>query len=112
MEKRSLKDILSSPKCWIKCSLARTKRGFDVMPGNEYAVKWCLVGAASELYGDDDKRFKNTLEKMAKVIEATSVWRDRVGFHNFNPQLKCVNFNNHRKTKSAEIQELIEKAKV
>jgi len=113
MEKRSLKDILSSPKYWVKRTLARTKSRLNVVPGDNRAVQWCLVGAVWKVCGTPNSpRARRIIAKLATAIGTNPLWEGRVGPDAYNSWLVCVEFNNHRKTKFGDIQELIEKAKV
>jgi len=46
----TIQELLSSPECWTKGALARTREGRVADPQSDDAAAWCLLGALMKCY--------------------------------------------------------------
>lgn len=83
-----IKELLTDESKWTKNTLARNAVGEEELAHSEFAVSWCLVGAAVKCYsfGAGD-----VLNKIRDYIKSP-----------------VVDFNNNPQTTFADIRKLVE----
>ena len=101
----TIKSLLKKKSNWLQGCLAKDKHGAPISITSGRAVSWCLLGAAMQAYGIDER---SSIAKLGIVIGKR--FPRRVGMS--TPESIIVDFNNHEKTTFADIRKIITEAKV
>jgi hypothetical protein len=67
-----LKDLLTDETKWCRGTHAVNERNEPTDPCNDYATRWCLVGALRKIYGIDTKEFFEAKLKLEEAVRRDS----------------------------------------
>lgn len=79
-EFKTVAELLADPKRWTKNYSARDATGTPCMVEDKCAVRWCLYGALTKIYGENAQAFAKAIDALTRnnLIRVYSItgWND------------------------------------